>query len=56
MCGISGAYNYSSKSENIEVIINKINKIQHSRGPDDIKVYGNQIVKIVFWSHKTFDY
>ena len=35
MCGISGAYNYSSKPENIEAIINKINKIQHLRGPDD---------------------
>lgn len=48
MCGISGAYNYSSKPENIEAIINKINKIQHLRGPDDKGLWKSNCKKLCF--------
>ena len=48
MCGISGAYNYSSKPENIVAIINKINKIQHLRGPDDKGLWKSNCKKLCF--------
>ena len=35
MCGISGVFNYIEKTIDTKSILEKIVKLQHSRGPDD---------------------
>ena len=48
MCGINGAYNYSNSSKNIQSIVNTVNKIQFSRGPDDNGLWESNCKKICF--------
>ena len=48
MCGINGVFNYFNKSKNIEQIVEKINKIQFSRGPDDNGIWQSNCNKICF--------
>ncbi len=48
MCGINGAYNYSNSSKNIQSIVNTVNKIQFSRGPDDNGLWESNCKKLCF--------
>ena len=48
MCGINGVFNYFNKSKNIRSIVEKINKIQFSRGPDDNGIWQSNCHKICF--------
>jgi len=36
MCGISGVYNYNNKNIDSKLIIKRILKTQHNRGPDEL--------------------
>ena len=48
MCGISGIYNFSNKNINSKLIIDKVIKIQHKRGPDGNGVWQSKCKKITF--------
>ena len=48
MCGISGIYNYLNKSVSLKSSIEKIVKIQHTRGPDDQGIWESKCKKICF--------
>ena len=46
MCGINGVYNYLNRSINIRLIVEKINKIQFLRGPDDNGLWQSNCKKL----------
>ena len=48
MCGISGIYNFTNKNINSKLIIDKIIKIQHKRGPDGNGIWQSKCKKITF--------
>ncbi len=48
MCGISGIYNYLEKSIDAKSILEKIVKLQHTRGPDDQGIWISKCKKISF--------
>ena len=48
MCGITGIYNYLEKPINSRSIIEKIVKIQNTRGPDDRGIWQSECKKICF--------
>ena len=48
MCGISGVYNYNNKNIDSKLIIKRILKIQHNRGPDDSGTWVSKCDKIFF--------
>ena len=48
MCGISGIYNYFEKFIDTKPILEKIVKLQHSRGPDDQGIWISKCKKISF--------
>ena len=48
MCGISGIYNYFDKNIDSKKIIEKIVKIQNSRGPDANNIWISDCKKITF--------
>lgn len=48
MCGISGIYNFSNRNLDSKKIINKIIKLQTSRGPDGNGIWESSCKKITF--------
>ena len=48
MCGINGIYNYLNKPINSKSIVEKIVKIQHTRGPDDQGIWESKCKKVCF--------
>ena len=52
MCGISGVYNYLEKSIDAKSILEKIIKLQHTRGPDDQGIWISKCKKISFGNNR----
>ena len=52
MCGISGIYNYLEKSIDAKSILEKIVKLQHTRGPDDRGIWISKCKKISFGNNR----
>ena len=48
MCGISGIYNFSNRNLDAKKIINKIVKLQTSRGPDGNGIWVSSCKKVTF--------
>lgn len=48
MCGISGIYNFSNRNLDAKKIINKIVKLQTSRGPDGNRIWESSCKKVTF--------
>ena len=48
MCGISGIYNSLNKPINSRKIVEKIVKLQHSRGPDDQGIWQSSCGRLFF--------
>ena len=50
MCGISGIYNFSNRNLDAKKIINKIVKLQTSRGPDGNRIWESSCKKVTSWT------
>ena len=48
MCGISGIYNCLNKPINSRKIVEKIVKLQHSRGPDNQGIWQSSCGRLFF--------
>ena len=48
MCGIRGIYNFSNRNLDSKKIINKIVKLQTSRGPDGNRIWESSCKKVTF--------